>query len=68
MVNFASNLLISIFGSRNQRLLRSYQPLVNAANALEESLIPYRIDVLDLAAVSPEMRAHVLKEGIVWNG
>ncbi|MBX6353055.1 MAG: nucleotidyltransferase domain-containing protein [Thermoflavifilum sp.] len=37
-------------------------------DALEESLIPYRIDVLDLAAVSPEMRAHVLKEGIVWNG
>ena len=33
-----SGLLTSVFGSRNQRLLKQYQKKVNAINALEPSL------------------------------
>ncbi|MFO7287255.1 MAG: preprotein translocase subunit SecA, partial [Gammaproteobacteria bacterium] len=61
MVNFASNLLISIFGSRNQRLLRSYQPLVNAANALEESL--KKLSDEQLRAKTAELKARYAETG-----
>jgi len=61
LVNFASNLLISIFGSRNQRLLRSYQPLVNAANALEESL--KKLSDEQLRAKTAELKARYAETG-----
>jgi hypothetical protein len=35
---------------------------------LEESDIPYDIDVVDLSAVSPEFAHRVRREGILWNG
>jgi preprotein translocase subunit SecA len=38
LANFATNILTGLFGSRNQRLLRTYQTLVNAANAHEAEL------------------------------
>jgi len=34
---------------------------------LEESHIPYRVDVVDLARTTPEFRSRVLAEGILWN-
>ena len=36
--------------------------------ALEESDIPYRVDVVNLMEASPELLANVRKEGIVWKG
>ena len=34
--------------------------------ALEESNIPYRVDVVNLVEASPELLANVRKEGILW--
>jgi hypothetical protein len=34
---------------------------------LEESTIPYRVDVVDLTQVDTEFLAKVKREGIVWN-
>ena len=34
---------------------------------LEESHVPYRIDVVDLRRVTPAFRRRVLEEGIQWN-
>ena len=36
--------------------------------ALEESNIPYRVDVVNLVEASPELLANVRKEGILWKG
>ena len=36
--------------------------------ALEESLVVYPVDVVDLSQVSPPFRDRVLKEGIPWGG
>ena len=33
---------------------------------LEESDIPYRVDVVNLVEASPELLANVRKEGILW--
>lgn len=33
---------------------------------LEESDIPYEVDVVDLGAVSPGFRERVQREGVVW--
>ncbi len=35
--------------------------------ALEESSIPYRVDVVDLSAVEAAFRERVLAEGIPWS-
>lgn len=35
-------------------------------DALEESRIAYTIELVDLARVSPVMREHILKEGVLW--
>jgi uncharacterized protein len=35
---------------------------------LEESEVPYDVDVVDLSAASPELRATVEREGVVWRG
>ena len=36
--------------------------------ALEESDIPYRVDVVNLMEASPALIANVRKEGILWKG
>jgi hypothetical protein len=40
--------------------------LGDLAEALEESTIPYRVDIVDLGAAEPSLRARVLKEGVRW--
>jgi predicted nucleotidyltransferase len=35
--------------------------------ALEESTIPYRVDVVDLADADPAFREQVRREGVVWS-
>jgi hypothetical protein len=35
--------------------------------ALEESHVPYRVDLVDLSMTDPAFRARVIHEGIVWN-
>jgi uncharacterized protein len=35
---------------------------------LEESRIPYRVEVIDLNAADPSFRRRVLEEGIRWSG
>jgi predicted nucleotidyltransferase len=35
--------------------------------ALEESLVVYPVDVVDLSTVPAEFRSRVLKEGILWD-
>jgi hypothetical protein len=34
--------------------------------ALEESRVPFRVDLVDLAAAGAELREHALREGIEW--
>ena len=36
--------------------------------ALEESTVPYRVDVVDLRQTSAAFRARVLQEGVQWAG
>ena len=36
--------------------------------ALEESTIPFRVDLVNLAEAGPAFRARVLKEGVKWTG
>ncbi len=35
--------------------------------ALEESWVPYRVDVVDLREADPAFRERVLKEGVRWS-
>jgi uncharacterized protein len=35
---------------------------------LEESEVPYDVDIVDLSAASPEIRASVEHEGLLWKG
>jgi predicted nucleotidyltransferase len=35
--------------------------------ALEESLVIYPVDVVDLSRVSPQFRDRVLEEGVLWS-
>lgn len=42
--------------------------LAAAREALEDSTIPQRVDLVDLAASDPELRRRVLREGILCNG
>jgi preprotein translocase subunit SecA len=46
VLNTVSRLVTSVFGSRNQRLLKRYGSFVAAANALEASLTPLSDDAL----------------------
>jgi len=34
---------------------------------IDESNIPFFVDVVDLHAVSPAMREEIMKEGVLWN-
>jgi predicted nucleotidyltransferase len=40
--------------------------LARLREALEESTIPYRVDVVDLADTDPAFRERVRREGVVW--
>jgi len=40
--------------------------IMNIREVLEESLVPYRVDVVDLAKAGPILAAKVRKEGIIW--
>ncbi|MBP2662109.1 MAG: nucleotidyltransferase protein [Firmicutes bacterium] len=42
--------------------------LTRLREALEESTVPYRVDVVDLAEAAKVLVAKVRKEGIVWKG
>jgi predicted nucleotidyltransferase len=33
---------------------------------IEESRVPYRVDLVDLSAAEPAFRARVLREGVAW--
>ena len=55
MLNTVSRLVTSVFGSRNQRLLKRYGSFVAAANALEASLTPLSDDAL--RAKTAELKA-----------
>ena len=35
--------------------------------ALEESHVPYQVDLVDLSMADPAFRERVMQEGIVWN-
>jgi predicted nucleotidyltransferase len=53
--------------------IESYTPLPPGTLArlrerLEESHIPYRVDVVDLRRVTPAFRQRVLAEGVQWTG
>ena len=39
---------------------------VRLRNLVEESAIPYRVDIVDLVHADPGIRQNVLKEGILW--
>ena len=42
--------------------------LARLREALEESAVPYRVDVVDLAEAAKVLADKVRKEGIVWKG
>ena len=42
--------------------------LTELRERLEESDVPYDVDIVDLSKVSPEIRARVEPEGLLWNG
>ena len=42
--------------------------LAELRERLEESAVPYDVDIVDLSAASPEIRARVEQEGLLWRG
>jgi predicted nucleotidyltransferase len=50
--------------------LRALPPalLAELRERLEESEVPYDVDIVDLSAASPEIRASVEREGAQWRG
>lgn len=42
--------------------------LAEAREQLDESDVPYDVDVVDLSATPPEMRARIEREGLRWRG
>lgn len=42
--------------------------LARLRDALEESTVPYRVDVVDIAEAAPGFRERVRREGILWIG
>lgn len=44
------------------------EALAAAREALEESTIAQRVDLVDLAIADPEMKRRVLREGILCDG
>jgi len=41
--------------------------LARLRERLEESHVPYRVDVVDLSRTSPDFRRRVLTEGVLWS-
>lgn len=41
--------------------------LARLRERLEESHVPYRVDVVDLSRTSPDFRHRVLTEGVLWS-
>ena len=41
--------------------------LARLRERLEESHVPYHVDVVDLTRTSPEFRQRVLTEGVLWS-
>lgn len=41
---------------------------VSLREALEESHVPYEVDVVDLSAAPPELRDRVRQSGVQWTG
>lgn len=42
--------------------------LARARERLEESCVPYRVEVVDLSEADPAFRQRVLEEGVRWSG
>lgn len=42
--------------------------LARLREALEESTVPYDVDVVDLSLAGPDFRERVRREGILWTG
>jgi uncharacterized protein len=42
--------------------------LARLREQLEESSVPYHVDVVDLSRADPEFRRRVLAEGVPWSG
>jgi len=42
--------------------------MARVREALEESTVPYRVDVVELRTAPPEFRDRVRREGIAWTG
>ena len=42
--------------------------LADIVEALEDSTVPYFVDVVDLSNAAPEFRERVRREGILWRG
>lgn len=74
---------VYLFGSRARREARTtsdidvailpHEPLptgllAEIREALEQSSIPFEVDLVDLSEASPSFRERVLKEGIPWMG
>ena len=41
--------------------------LASVREQLEESSVPYHVDVVDLSRADPEFRRRVLAEGVLWS-
>jgi predicted nucleotidyltransferase len=41
---------------------------IRLREAFEESILPYRVDVVNLAEATPELINNVRKEGVLWKG
>ena len=81
IINLLPNAHIYLFGSRATKtnqpesdidIAIDAQKKINAftlskiKEALEESSIPFTIDILDLHSISLEFKKQILKEGIAW--
>jgi predicted nucleotidyltransferase len=42
--------------------------LADLREGLEESHVPYRVDIVDLSDAAPTLRRRILEEGIRWRG
>jgi predicted nucleotidyltransferase len=42
--------------------------LAELRERLDDSDVPYDVDIVDLAAASPEIRARAEQEGLLWTG
>ena len=42
--------------------------LAAARECLEESSLPFRVDLVDLASAAPELASAVRREGVPWDG